>query len=119
MSTARLSRERTSCPRRSRRLRAWGRAGTERGAEGRVARGLAMVTAGATLVLILFGGLVTNTGAALAVPDWPTTFGHNMFLYPWARMVGGIFYEHSHRLLGALVGVLTIALAISAWRRGD
>jgi len=79
---------------------------------------LALVTAAVTLVLIVFGGLVTNTGAALAVPDWPTTFGHNMFLYPWSKMVGGIFYEHSHRLLGALVGVLTIALAISAWRRG-
>src|SRR5262249_35775135 len=68
--------------------------------------GLAMVTAGATLVLVVAGGLVTNTGAALAVPDWPTTFGHNMFLFPWSGMVGGIFYEHSHRLLGALVGLL-------------
>ena len=56
------------------------------------AHGLALVTAAVTFVLILFGGLVTNTGAALAVPDWPTTFGHNMFLYPWAQMVGGIFY---------------------------
>ena len=56
-------------------------------------------------------GLVTNTGAALAVPDWPSTFGHNMILFPWSRMVGGIFYEHSHRLIGALVGLLTLALA--------
>jgi heme a synthase len=71
-----------------------------------------------TFVLILFGGLVTNTGAALAVPDWPTTFGHNMFLYPWSAMVGGIFYEHSHRLLGALVGFLTVALAAVLWPRG-
>ena len=69
----------------------------------------------ATLGLIVAGGLVTNTGSALAVPDWPTTFGHNMFLYPWERMVGGIFYEHSHRLLGALVGLLTIALAVLLW----
>jgi cytochrome c oxidase assembly protein subunit 15 len=66
----------------------------------------------------VFGGLVTNTGAALAVPDWPTTFGHNMFLYPWSGMVGGVFYEHSHRLLGALVGLLTVALAVALWRRG-
>ena len=73
----------------------------------------------ATLVLILFGGLVTNTGAALAVPDWPTTFGHNMFLYPWSRMVGGVFYEHSHRLIGAVVGLLTLVLAGALWRAGS
>jgi heme a synthase len=81
----------------------------------RLAHGLALVTAAVTLVLILFGGLVTNTGAALAVPDWPTTFGHNMFLYPWAEMVGGIFYEHSHRLIGAVVGLLTLALGVALW----
>jgi len=83
-----------------------------------VAYRLAVTTAAATFVLILFGGLVTNTGAALAVPDWPTTFGRNMFLYPWSAMVGGIFYEHSHRLLGALVGLLTLALAAVLWRAG-
>lgn len=76
---------------------------------------LAVVTAAATLLLIFVGGLVTNTGSALAVPDWPTTFGYNMFLYPWSRMVGGIFYEHSHRLIGSLVGMLTVALALSLW----
>ena len=76
---------------------------------------LAVATACATALLIVAGGLVTNTGAALAVPDWPTTFGYNMFLYPWSRMVGGIFYEHSHRLLGSLVGLLTLALAASLW----
>lgn len=69
----------------------------------------------ATFILILFGGLVTNTGAALAVPDWPTTFGYNMFLFPWSKMVGGVFFEHSHRLLGALVGLLTVALAVTLW----
>jgi cytochrome c oxidase assembly protein subunit 15 len=83
-----------------------------------VAYRLAIVTASATFVLILFGGLVTNTGAALAVPDWPSTFGHNLFLFPWSRMVGGIFYEHSHRLVGALVGLLTLGLAAALWRRG-
>jgi cytochrome c oxidase assembly protein subunit 15 len=76
---------------------------------------LALITGGATLVLIVAGGLVTNTGAALAVPDWPTTFGRSMFLYPWSAMVGGIFYEHSHRLLGALVGGLTLGLAAVLW----
>jgi cytochrome c oxidase assembly protein subunit 15 len=88
-------------------------------APGRWAHRLAVVTAGATLVLIVAGGLVTNTGAALAVPDWPTTFGHNMFLYPWSQMVGGIVYEHSHRLLGALVGLLTLGLGATLWRGGD
>ncbi len=84
----------------------------------RLAHRLAVLTAATTCVLIVFGGLVTNTGAALAVPDWPTTFGHNMFLFPWSGMVGGVFYEHSHRLLGALVGLLTVALAVTLWRRG-
>jgi cytochrome c oxidase assembly protein subunit 15 len=76
---------------------------------------LAVITAAATLLLIFVGGVVTNTGSGLAVPDWPTTFGYNMFLYPWSKMVGGIFYEHSHRLIGAAVGLLTIALTISLW----
>jgi len=84
----------------------------------RSAHRLALTTAGATFVLILFGGLVTNTGAALAVPDWPTTFGHNMLLYPWSGMVGGIFYEHSHRLIGAVVGLLTLILGATLWRAG-
>jgi cytochrome c oxidase assembly protein subunit 15 len=79
---------------------------------------LALLTGGATLVLIVAGGLVTNTGSALAVPDWPTTFGQNMFLYPWSQMVGGVFYEHTHRLLGALVGLLTLGLAVALWRLG-
>jgi cytochrome c oxidase assembly protein subunit 15 len=82
----------------------------------RAAHRLALLTLAATLVLIVFGGLVTNTGAGLVVPDWPTTFGYNMFLYPWSRMVGGIFYEHSHRLIGSVVGVLSLALALALWR---
>ena len=83
-----------------------------------MAHRLALATLVATCALILFGGLVTNTGAALAVPDWPSTFGHNMFLFPWSRMVGGIFYEHSHRLIGALVGLLTLGLAAALWPLG-
>jgi len=84
----------------------------------RRAHRLAVITAAVTCVLIVFGGLVTNTGAALAVPDWPTTFGHNMFLFPWSQMIGGVFYEHSHRLLGSLVGLLTLTLAAVLWPRG-
>jgi heme a synthase len=77
----------------------------------------AVLTAVATFPLLFVGGLVTSTGSGLAVPDWPTTFGYNMFLYPWAQMIGGIFYEHSHRLLGSLVGFLTVLLAASLWYR--
>jgi len=65
-----------------------------------------------TVILILFGGLVTSMGAGLAVPDWPTSFGYNMFLFPWSKMIGGIFYEHMHRLLGSVVGILTVSTAI-------
>jgi len=83
-----------------------------------LAHRLALGTTVATAVLIVFGGLVTNSGAALAVPDWPNTFGHNLFLYPFSGMVGGVFYEHGHRLLGATVGLLTLALAAALWRRG-
>ncbi len=73
---------------------------------------IALLTAGATFLLIVIGGIVTSTESGLAVPDWPTTFGYNMFLYPFSEMVGGILYEHSHRLMGSLVGLLTIGLLI-------
>jgi cytochrome c oxidase assembly protein subunit 15 len=75
----------------------------------------ALLTTLATFPLLFVGGLVTSTGSALAVPDWPTTFGYNMFLYPMSGMVGGILYEHSHRLLGAMVGFLTIILTLWLW----
>ena len=73
---------------------------------------IAIITAVATFILIVIGGIVTSTESGLAVPDWPTTFGYNMFLYPLSEMVGGILYEHSHRLMGSLVGLLTITLFI-------
>lgn len=76
---------------------------------------LALVTSVATFFLILVGGVVTSTGTGMAVPDWPTTFGHNMFLYPWSKMVGAVLYEHSHRLLGSLVGSMMLTLAILLW----
>ena len=76
---------------------------------------LAVVLAWATLPLLFIGGLVTSKGAGLAVPDWPTTFGYNMFFYPWSQMVGNVFFEHSHRLVASGVGLLTIALAVSFW----
>ena len=78
---------------------------------------LALLLAGATFPLLFIGGLVTSLGAGLAVPDWPTTFGYNMFLYPWSKMIGGIFYEHSHRLVASSVGLITIALAWTFWSK--
>lgn len=72
----------------------------------------ACVTASTTLLLLLAGGLVTGREAGLAVPDWPSSYAYNMFLYPLARMTGNIYYEHTHRLVGALVGLSTIVLAI-------
>jgi heme a synthase len=73
----------------------------------------AWFTAFATLLLICSGGMVTSKGVGLAVPDWPTTFGYNMFLFPASKWIGGIFFEHTHRLIASTVGFLTIILA--AW----
>jgi heme a synthase len=63
--------------------------------------------------------MVTSKGVGLAVPDWPTTFGYNMFLFPVSKWVGGILFEHTHRLLGSVVGFLTIILAVWLWLRDD
>ncbi|MBM3777505.1 MAG: heme A synthase [Acidimicrobiia bacterium] len=68
-----------------------------------------------TLILIFAGGLVTSTGSGLAVPDWPTTYGWSMFTFPLDKMVGGIFYEHGHRLIASTVGMLIVVLAV--WLR--
>jgi cytochrome c oxidase assembly protein subunit 15 len=73
----------------------------------------------ATFLLVVAGGLVTSHEAGLAVVDWPNTFGSNMFLYPLSKMTGGVYYEHAHRLFGALVGLTTIGLAIRLWRRDE
>ena len=59
--------------------------------------------------------MVTSKGVGLAVPDWPTTFGYNMFLFPVSKWVGGILFEHTHRLMGSIVGFLTIILAMWLW----
>jgi cytochrome c oxidase assembly protein subunit 15 len=72
-------------------------------------------TAFATLLLICSGGMVTSKGAGLAVPDWPTTFGYNMFLFPVSKWIGGIFFEHTHRLIASTLGFLTIILAAWLW----
>jgi len=77
------------------------------------------VAVAATFLLVVAGGLVTSNEAGLAVVDWPNTFGSNMFLFPLTRMTGGIYYEHAHRLFGALVGLTTVALAVRLWRSDD
>ena len=76
----------------------------------------AVLVASATVLLLTAGGLVTSTNSGLAVPDWPTTYGWNMFTFPLSKMVGGIYYEHGHRLIASTVGFLTIGLALWIWR---
>jgi cytochrome c oxidase assembly protein subunit 15 len=73
----------------------------------------------ATLFLICSGGMVTSKGVGLAVPDWPTTFGYNMFLFPVSKWIGGIFFEHTHRLIASIVGFMTIILAVWMWLAED
>jgi len=72
----------------------------------------AVFTAGCTFLLLIAGALVTSNDAGLAVPDWPLSYGSL-----WPPMVGGIMYEHGHRMIATLVGILTIVLAVWAWRR--
>lgn len=79
-------------------------------ASGRSSKALhayARLVCAATLFLIFAGGMVTSTGSGLAVPDWPLSYGQLM-----PPMVGGIFYEHGHRMIATLVGLLTIGLAV-------
>ena len=76
-----------------------------------------MLTAFVTFLLIGLGGLVTSHEAGMSVPDWPTTYGYNMFVFPLDKWIGGIFYEHSHRLLASAVGLLTTILAVWLWAK--
>jgi cytochrome c oxidase assembly protein subunit 15 len=79
---------------------------------------IACLLVAVTAVLLCFGALVTTYEAAMAVPDWPATYGHNMFLFPFAEWFYGpwdLFLEHGHRLLGATVGLITLALAAVVW----
>src|SRR5690242_1308129 len=75
----------------------------------------ALFTACCTAFLIFLGGLVTSTQSGLSVPDWPTTYGWNMFTFPFSKWVGGIFFEHSHRLVASFVGFLTVILTLLTW----
>ena len=73
---------------------------------------LSKFTIFSTLILIFVGALVKSHEVGLSVPDWPTTYGENMFVFPLSNMVGGIFYEHGHRLIATFVGFLTLCQAI-------
>jgi heme a synthase len=70
----------------------------------------AVFTTVSAFILLLSGGLVTSKGVGMTVPDWPNSYGYNMFLFPISHWVGGIFYEHTHRLIASGVGLLTIGL---------
>jgi heme a synthase len=74
-----------------------------------------LFTACCTAFLIFVGGLVTSTESGLSVPDWPTTYGWNMFSFPYSKWVGGIFYEHGHRLTASFVGFLTVIMTVWMW----
>jgi cytochrome c oxidase assembly protein subunit 15 len=79
----------------------------------RTLHAFAIFTACATFILIIAGALVTSNDAGLSVPDWPTSFGS---LYKIPRMVGGVRFEHTHRMIAEFIGLLTIAIAIWTWR---
>src|SRR5713226_81592 len=63
-------------------------------------------------LLLVAGGLVTSNNAGLAVPDWPTSFGS---MYRKPQMIGGVKFEHGHRVVAEVVGLLTIVVAIWTW----
>jgi heme a synthase len=75
----------------------------------------AIISTLSVLGLIGSGGLVTSHEAGMAVPDWPNSFGYNMFLFPISRWVGGVFFEHTHRLLAFMVGLLTAGFCVATW----
>ncbi|HXR48003.1 MAG TPA: COX15/CtaA family protein [Candidatus Limnocylindrales bacterium] len=75
----------------------------------------AVLTALFTFLLLGAGGLVTSHEAGMSVPDWPNSYGYNMFLFPPSLWIGGIFYEHTHRLIASGVGLMTTILAVWLW----
>src|SRR5437763_6011752 len=81
--------------------------------------GFAWLTCVAALLLICSGGMVTSKNVGLAVPDWPTTFGYKMFLFPVSKWVGGIMFEHTHMLMGLFIDVIIIVLVVWLWFDND
>jgi len=83
---------------------------TEQAGGGRGLHRYAVLTSAACLSLLAIGGLVTSRGAGMSVPDWPTSYGYNMFALPFSHWIGGALYEHSHRLVATVVGLLVVGL---------
>jgi cytochrome c oxidase assembly protein subunit 15 len=79
----------------------------------------AVLTALFTFLLLGAGGLVTSHGAGMSVPDWPNSYGYNMFLFPPSQWIGGIFYEHTHRLIASGVGLMTAILVLWLFGRNS
>jgi len=77
-----------------------------------IAKVLSIILVVSILVLIFAGALVKSHEVGLSVPDWPTTYGYQMFQFPFSDMVGGIFYEHGHRMIATMVGFMTLILSI-------
>ena len=77
-----------------------------------IAKTLSKILVFSILVLIFAGALVKSHEVGLSVPDWPTTYGYQMFQFPFSDMVGGIFYEHGHRMIATVVGFMTLILSI-------
>lgn len=82
-----------------------------------VLRALTITLSVSCLFLIFVGGLVKSHEAGLSVPDWPTTYGENMFLFPYEKWIGGVYYEHGHRLLASGIGLITVCVAIVTFLR--
>ncbi|HEY3762287.1 MAG TPA: COX15/CtaA family protein [Verrucomicrobiae bacterium] len=72
----------------------------------------AVLAAISTFLLLGAGGLVTSHEAGMSVPDWPNSYGYSMFAFPPSKWIGGIFYEHTHRLWASVVGMMTTILAV-------
>ena len=79
----------------------------------------AALTALFTFLLLGAGGLVTSHEAGMSVPDWPNSYGYNMFLFPPSKWIGGIFYEHTHRLWATVVGFMTTVLMVWLYRSDE
>lgn len=87
---------------------------------GRMLHRLAVLLVCLVWPLIWVGGMVTTYDAGMSVPDWPGTYGYNLFLYPYKTWLLGpfdLFIEHGHRLLGAVIGMISIGLLIAALRQ--
>src|SRR5512146_401104 len=80
----------------------------------KILKAYSLVLAVCTFLLVIAGGLVTSTDSGLSVPDWPLSYGKLM-----PPMVGGIFYEHGHRMIATAVGFLTVVLVILFFRKEE